>query len=349
MTTATAALHAPRRASAGRPSGGAPGRARRRSACPRARRSSWWPAPRRRRRGERPRAAAVLGDRRGQRAVERVPRPGGVDRIDDDRRDVLGRLVGDEQRAGRADRHDHRVAHAGPVGRCVEQRAGRPGDVERRRAGQRGATASAGIGGGQGEQLAPVRADDVGRREDGPVDPVRRGRVEHRPGAVVATGAQRLANRCGRELVADEHDVTGVDADPVEGGLHGRRLERRVGAGRDRDEVLALAIDQDQGDAGRRLLERGEERDVDAVRGEGGPGLGAEVVVAHGPDEQDRPPEPRRGHGLVPALAAVVALEDPAGDGLAGRREPLAANDQVDVDRADDDDPSAAHRPVMRR
>ena len=49
-------------------------------------------------------------------------------------------------------------------------------------------------------------------------------------------------------------------------------------------------------------------------------------------------PQARRRDRLVAALAAVVAGEGTAGDGLAGRGESVDRHHQVDVHRPDDDD-----------
>ena len=54
------------------------------------------------------------------------------------------------------------------------------------------------------------------------------------------------------------------------------------------------------------------------------------------------------GYGvtLIPALAAVVLFEPAAAHGLARRRKSRRPNDEIDVDAADDDDPTA-HRPEL--
>ena len=61
-------------------------------------------------------------------------------------------------------------------------------------------------------------------------------------------------------------------------------------------------------------------------------------------DEHDRRTEPRRRRRLIAALAAVEPAERAARHGLARGRQPLRLDDQVDVDRADDEDPSAHGR-----
>ena len=69
--------------------------------------------------------------------------------------------------------------------------------------------------------------------------------------------------------------------------------------------------------------------------------LVAERVDAQRRDERDRGPEAGGRHGLVAALAAVVSAERAAEHGLAGLGQALGADDEVDVDRPDDEDPPA--------
>jgi hypothetical protein len=58
-------------------------------------------------------------------------------------------------------------------------------------------------------------------------------------------------------------------------------------------------------------------------------------------DERGRRTEPRGSDGLVTALASVVLSEPPAGDRLALLRQALRYDNEIDVERADDDDPSS--------
>jgi hypothetical protein len=60
-------------------------------------------------------------------------------------------------------------------------------------------------------------------------------------------------------------------------------------------------------------------------------------VVADGGDEADVGAEPSRGHRRVAALSAAIALEAAAQHRFAPPRQPLGGDDQVDVDRPDDD------------
>ena len=111
--------------------------------------------------------------------------------------------------------------------------------------------------------------------------------------------------------------------------------------GGDRDLVLARLVDDDQRHARRRVQAR-DAGDVDALGLELRDGLLAQLVVSDRADEHDRSAEPRGGDRLVGALAAAVLRETPAGDGLAGARQARDGTHEVDVDRPDDDDTTAA-------
>ena len=104
-------------------------------------------------------------------------------------------------------------------------------------------------------------------------------------------------------------------------------------------------VDEDQRDPGRLIGKRPQLGDVDALGVEGSACRPTEVVVPDRADERCRRPEPGRGDRLVPAFPAMVLRETTADDGLTGRRQRAAGDDQVDVDRPDDDSPA----PVMSR
>ena len=81
--------------------------------------------------------------------------------------------------------------------------------------------------------------------------------------------------------------------------------------------VLALRVDEDQRHPGRLVGKRQQPADVDALSREGGLRLNPEGVAADRPDEGRRRTEPGGRDRLVGTLAAVVAREPPADDGLA--------------------------------
>ena len=109
-----------------------------------------------------------------------------------------------------------------------------------------------------------------------------------------------------------------------------------VRAGRDDDLVLAGRVDEDHRDAGRRFRLAASSSSTPASRSPAS--ASSANGSAHGRDERHLRAEARARDGLVRALAAGHALERRAGDRLAGPRQPLAARDEVEVDRADDGD-----------
>ena len=97
-------------------------------------------------------------------------------------------------------------------------------------------------------------------------------------------------------------------------------VELGVGAGGDRDLVLAGLVDHDQRHTGRSALKSHQTRDVDPLRSQETNGFFAEIVVADGAHHPHARPEPRGGNGLVGAFAAAMALERAARHRLARRR-----------------------------
>ena len=116
--------------------------------------------------------------------------------------------------------------------------------------------------------------------------------------------------------------------------------ELDVRARRDGDLVLPVGADADQRDAGSHAGTHRHRR-RDTLDPESIQRVVPEQVVADRADDHDPGPAAEgscRGHGLVPALAAVVLREHPAGDRLAGRGKRCSRDHEVDVDRADHDD-----------
>ena len=143
----------------------------------------------------------------------------------------------------------------------------------------------------------------------------------------------------------DEHDVAGhrFEADQRVVDLGGG--DPRIRPRRDRDQVLAGGVHEDQGDTRRRAAEAGDLVGRDTLSFERGGGLVPEGIVPERGDQCDTRPETRGGDGLVAALAAVEPIERPAEHRLARGRQPIRLHDEVDVDRAHDDDPAAHRRP----
>ena len=259
---------------------------------------------------------------RGQRSVERIARPDRIDDVDLHGRDRPTPLAIDEQRPIRAEADEHRpVAGLGPEQPLgLGRRTAAPAD-------ERG-------------QFALVRGQDVREFEGRALEAVGGGRIEDRRRLGEAGDPKRLVGRPGPDLVTDEHDVRRLELEPLERGPHLDRTERRVRAAGDRDRVLARLVDDDQGNAGGFVGEGQEPREIDPLLLERRPCRPPERVVTDRPDEEGPCPEPGGGHRLVAALAAVMLREPAADDGLALPGKPLGRDDEVLVDRADDDDPT---------
>jgi hypothetical protein len=113
--------------------------------------------------------------------------------------------------------------------------------------------------------------------------------------------------------------------------------DRGIGAGTDRDLVLATFIYDDQRDAGRFTWQDGDVGDVDPFAPEISERRRAGVVVANGADQPNTGAGVRSSDRGVRALAAAVRLHAAADDGFSGARQSRRDDNQVDVDRADDD------------
>ena len=116
------------------------------------------------------------------------------------------------------------------------------------------------------------------------------------------------------------------------GGIH-----PAVRAGRHRDLVLAVAIDDDQRDASLLFVELTTGGRVDSRLVQAGQGDPAEVIAPDSAQQRDRGSDPTGRYGLVGALATVLAHESVADHRLTRGGKTLDANDQIDVDRPSDD------------
>ena len=112
------------------------------------------------------------------------------------------------------------------------------------------------------------------------------------------------------------------DRQVVEGLADLRRRHRPVRPGRDRDAVLALGVDQDQGDAGRLGRPGSPARRAPRPRPPGPPrACSPNASSPTAPTNDGAGTQPGGRHGLVAALPAVMLGEPAADDGLAGRRQ----------------------------
>ena len=137
-----------------------------------------------------------------------------------------------------------------------------------------------------------------------------------------------------RDLEAREHDRI------VDDRSHRGRLgaELGVGARRDDDGVLMVAVDDDGRDPGR-APHPCHQTDIHVAGLEVVHGAVAEVVGADPGHEHGVGSESGRSRDLVGALAAWQHLKPTAADGLTGSGDALdIGEDEVHVDGADDDD-----------
>jgi ABC-type Mn2+/Zn2+ transport system permease subunit len=151
------------------------------------------------------------GESRRDRPVERVACPDGIHHMHG--RPVQGRgSVGrHEQRPVRAEGHQHGTRRVGRHERGC-QRSRRRGFVV-----------------AQYGQLATVRREDIGKRQERRVKIGRRRRIEDRRRPGRASQTEGLSRRFGRDLVADEDDVPRPRFDDPQGIADLFRAERDVG------------------------------------------------------------------------------------------------------------------------
>ena len=120
-----------------------------------------------------------------------------------------------------------------------------------------------------------------------------------------------------------------------------------VGARHHDDRVLGALADDDQGRAGRLVVEHVDGGGVDAGVLQPLEVSASRVVVADRPDHGDVCSGRSSRHGLVGPLAAGEPVQALAEDGLAGLGMPLDAGDEVEVERPEHDH-AAGHRGRVR-
>ena len=284
-------------------------------AYPRGRRRNHCPRPGRERRlgGDRDRGAdrveqpGAARELAGQRAVEGVARPGRVDRLDARRGDPLERVAVDHERAVGAERHHDRRAGA----RRERARGGL------RSSSPASARASSRLGVSRGESSS-----------SSPGQLARRGGVEHDLEVRRAGGPRPGEHGRVGHLEAEQHDAPRRVAQAL---LDGAGVDRRrrpapcstaAPSSALAPEATAIWFSPASSTTIRATpvalpsSRATPETSIPSARSRAS--LLAEVVVADGAHHPHPRPEPRRGHGLVGALAAAVALERPARHRLAG-------------------------------
>ena len=193
------------------------------------------------------------------------------------------------------------------------------------------------VGGADGAGLGLVHHQDVDvgqqrrRHADGGCG------VEHHQRPRRAGGPDRGGDRGHRDLQLADQRVAGAERAGRPGGVG--VVEAGVRTWPDRDDVLAMPVDQDQRVPGGGAGVGEHPGDVDARRGrlreqEGAVGVGTDPP--HQPHESARAREFGRRHGLVGALAAGVAAQVAAEDRLAGRGQRSDGQHQVEVQAAED-------------
>ena len=192
---------------------------------------------------------------------------------------------------------------------------------------------------GQVERRRDRRGLD--RVDDQHVDRREQRRRQRLRGCGVEDHARAASPRPDREI------AHGLDGDFELQGHRGPRAERRIGnvhreclgvrARNHRDRVLPARFHVDQRDSGRPRVPL-HPRDVDARRDQPRQGRGGERVGAHGAGHGDVGTGTARRERLIGPLAAGEHGEGKAGDRLAGMRQALGARDEVEIDRAEDDD-----------
>ena len=190
--------------------------------------------------------------------------------------------------------------------------------------------------------LGLVDDDEAGALDEVVRERPRRGGVQADEAAAAARG---LRDGRERDLELDEHAVVGERLVVGED-------DAVVRARRDDDLVLAGVVDDDRGEA-RRAVRDPHAAHVDPLGRELAP---AQLPVRVVPDRAEHAharAEPRGRDGLVRALAAGDLGEPRAADRLARPRQPLGAQHEVDVDRADHGERRrrvrpAGHPPILR-
>lgn len=160
----------------------------------------------------------------------------------------------------------------------------------------------------------------------------RRG-VEHADGTRRAGCIERRFDRGQRDLVLQKHDIAllQIRLRDVAGQY------RIVSARHDGDHILAVGADQDERCAGggEALADAGK---IDTAGLQQRQRFGGKAVLADGADHAHLSACAGRGQRLVGAFAAGSGGKAGAADRLAGFRQTVDIGDQVEVDRAHDDD-----------
>ena len=227
---------------------------------------------------------------------------------------------GDEHGPGRAQRHEDRAGRrpgprssprAAPGARAPGLRRPRTDRPDRRASSAASRASSPRLG------VSTSASASSGRSR-----PVRRGRVEHRRRPAIAGHAERRPGGGGRDLVDDEHDVArSTGSSRASAASTCAAVELGVRPRRDRDQVLAAGVDEDQRDARGRVREARDlaGRDALAVERRRPPRRRTRRRPAR-PTSATRAPSRAAATAWLPPLPPWKRLERPAQHGLARAR-----------------------------
>ena len=149
----------------------------------------------------------------------------------------------------------------------------------------------------------------------------------------------------GCDLLLHDQHIAGREACERALGILDRHLGIR--AGKNADDVLAGLVDEDHRDA-LRDIEPLHVAQIDAAFAQQRQRLVAHRIPARGADHLDRRAGTARRQRLVGALAAGGRREARPGNCLARLRDAAHLADEIEVDRAEDDNHAMALRMVFQ-
>ena len=141
---------------------------------------------------------------------------------------------------------------------------------------------------------------------------------------------------CG-DLRAHQNATCGGEC-RAEAPLDLLRRDRRVGSAADGDLILAVLVDDDQGDARGFTFQHSDVAGVDPLGCKLGNRCRTGVVRADSADHSHTRSYTCRGNRRVGTLASAVRLQSPADDRLTRTGQPGRHDDEIDVDRANNND-----------
>ena len=175
------------------------------------------------------------------------------------------------------------------------------------------------------------------------LEAVRRGRVEDRRRPGDAGDAQRFVGRAGPDLVTDQHDVALLQFELLERGRTWTGVERRVRAAGDRDLFSPASSTTIRATP---VASSGSVTSPATSTPSASSAARAAVPNASSPTapmKNVRAPSRAAATAWLPPLPPWCCAKRPPMTVSPGSGKPLRRDDEVLVDRADDDDP-ASHR-----